>query len=42
VLGVLDIDSPRYGRFTAADQQALETLAALYVESVGAVEANAA
>jgi L-methionine (R)-S-oxide reductase len=33
VLGVLDLDSPRFARFSVADQQALEALAALYVES---------
>jgi GAF domain-containing protein len=33
VLGVLDLDSPRFARFSVEDQQALEALAALYVES---------
>jgi L-methionine (R)-S-oxide reductase len=33
VLGVLDLDSPRFARFSAEDQWALEALAALYVES---------
>jgi len=33
VLGVLDLDSPRQGRFDEADARALERLAALLVES---------
>ena len=33
VLGVLDLDSPRFARFSVEDQRALEALAALYVES---------
>ena len=33
VLGVLDLDSPRKARFDAADARALESLAALFVES---------
>jgi len=35
VIGVLDIDSPRPDRFSAADQAGLETLADIYVESLG-------
>jgi len=31
VLGVLDLDSPSPGRFTAEDQAGFEALAALYV-----------
>lgn len=33
VLGVLDLDSPRPGRFTEADRAGLEPLAALYLGS---------
>ncbi|MBD5636074.1 MAG: GAF domain-containing protein, partial [Candidatus Eremiobacteraeota bacterium] len=33
VVGVLDLDSPRRGRFGAADRALLEELAALYVAS---------
>jgi GAF domain-containing protein len=33
VIGVLDLDSPRTGRFGPAEQEALEALAALYVAS---------
>lgn len=35
VIGVLDIDSPRPGRFSAADQEGIERLAAAYVRSLG-------
>lgn len=35
VIGVLDIDSPSPGRFSAADQEGLERLAAVYVRSLG-------
>lgn len=34
VIGVLDIDSPRPGRFSAADQAGLEALAGIYVDSL--------
>lgn len=34
-LGVLDIDSPHPDRFDAADQAGLETIAAIYVASIG-------
>lgn len=34
VIGVLDIDSPVPGRFSAADQELVERLAAIYLESV--------
>ena len=34
LLGVLDIDSPRAGRFDAADQEGLETLAQVFLESL--------
>ncbi len=33
-LGVLDIDSPLPGRFSASDQQGIEKIAALYLESL--------
>ncbi len=33
LLGVLDLDSPRLGRFDAADRAGLEALAALWVEA---------
>ena len=33
VLGVLDLDSPHPGRFTAADQAGMERLAALFVSA---------
>lgn len=33
VLGVLDVDSPRFDRFGVDDQAGLEAIAALYVES---------
>lgn len=35
VIGVLDIDSPRAGRFDADDQAGLERLAEVYVRSLG-------
>ncbi|MEE4303719.1 MAG: GAF domain-containing protein [Wenzhouxiangella sp.] len=35
VIGVLDIDSPREGRFDEADQRGLEKLAEIYVRSLG-------
>lgn len=35
LIGVLDIDSPRPGRFSAEDQAGIEALAAAYVRSVG-------
>ncbi len=35
LLGVLDLDSPKLRRFTAADQRGLETLAKIFVESLG-------
>ncbi len=35
VIGVLDIDSPREGRFEEADQRGLEKLAEIYVRSLG-------
>lgn len=34
VIGVLDIDSPRPGRFGAKDQAMLEQVASLYVQSI--------
>ena len=34
VFGVLDVDSPLPDRFGAADQQVLETLAAVYLDSL--------
>jgi GAF domain-containing protein len=34
VIGVLDIDSPKPGRFSADDQRGFETLAAVYVDSL--------
>ena len=36
LFGVLDIDSPRRGRFDSADAAGLETLAALFVAASGA------
>jgi L-methionine (R)-S-oxide reductase len=33
VLGVLDLDSPRYARFGEGDREGLEAIAALYVEA---------
>lgn len=35
VIGVLDIDSPKQGRFEEADQYGLERLAGVYVRSLG-------
>ncbi len=35
VIGVLDLDSPRRGRFDEADQRGLEKLAEIYVRSLG-------
>jgi GAF domain-containing protein len=35
VIGVLDIDSPRFARFDADDRKGLEAVAALYVTSLG-------
>ncbi len=35
VIGVLDIDSPRAGRFDETDQRGLERLAGIYVRSLG-------
>ena len=35
VIGVLDVDSPRFARFGADDRIGLEAVAALYVESLG-------
>lgn len=35
VIGVLDIDSPRPGRFDETDQRGLERLAEIYVRSLG-------
>ena len=37
VLGVLDLDSPRPGRFTAADQVGFERIAALFLAGSGAL-----
>ena len=37
VYGVLDIDSPRIGRFTQADREGLEAVARLLEETVGPV-----
>ena len=34
VIGVLDVDSPARGRFSAADQYGLETVARVYLESI--------
>lgn len=34
VIGVLDVDSPRPGRFGPDDQRGLETLAGVYLESL--------
>jgi L-methionine (R)-S-oxide reductase len=36
LLGVLDVDSPRPARFSAADRAGLEAIAGLYVQSIGA------
>jgi GAF domain-containing protein len=35
LLGVLDLDSPKLRRFGAADQRGLESLAKIFVESLG-------
>ena len=35
LLGVLDLDSPKLRRFTAADQRGLEALAKIFLESLG-------
>ena len=35
LLGVLDLDSPRLRRFSAADQRGLEALAKIFLESLG-------
>jgi GAF domain-containing protein len=35
LLGVLDVDSPKHGRFGAADQRGLEALARIFVGSLG-------
>lgn len=35
LLGVLDLDSPSPDRFSEADQQILEEIAAVYLESIG-------
>ena len=37
VLGVLDLDSPRPGQFTAADQAGLERMAGLFLSASGAL-----
>jgi L-methionine (R)-S-oxide reductase len=37
VLGVLDLDSPQPGRFTAADQAGLERMAGLFLSASGAL-----
>jgi len=34
LVGVLDIDSPRIGRFDAADQAGLEAIARVYLDSI--------
>ncbi|MFT4043531.1 MAG: GAF domain-containing protein [Gordonia sp. (in: high G+C Gram-positive bacteria)] len=34
LIGVFDLDSPIRGRFTAADQEGLETIAAIFIESL--------
>ena len=34
LLGVLDVDSPKLRRFTAADQRGLEALAKIFLESL--------
>lgn len=34
LIGVLDIDSPRRDRFSAADQRRIEELAAIYLQSI--------
>lgn len=40
LFGVLDIDSPNLNRFSDHDKQALETIAALLVQKIGAIKAN--
>ncbi len=35
LLGVLDLDSPKHARFGAADQQGLEALARIFIDSLG-------
>ena len=35
LLGVLDIDSPKKGRFSDQDQQGVESLCELFVRSIG-------
>ena len=35
LLGVLDLDSPRHARFGASDARGLETIAKIFVESLG-------
>jgi GAF domain-containing protein len=35
LLGVLDLDSPTHARFTARDARGIETLAGIFVESLG-------
>jgi GAF domain-containing protein len=35
VIGVLDIDSPRFARFDAEDRKGLEAVAGIYVASLG-------
>ena len=35
LLGVLDLDSPKYARFGASDQRGLEAVAKIFVESLG-------
>jgi L-methionine (R)-S-oxide reductase len=41
LLGVLDVDSPRRGRFDGADAAGLEALAAVFVAASGAAVADA-
>jgi len=38
VIGVLDIDSPVKDRFGAEDQAGIEALAAVYLDSIGAIQ----
>jgi GAF domain-containing protein len=35
LVGVLDLDSPVHARFDVEDQEGLETIARLFVESLG-------
>jgi GAF domain-containing protein len=42
LLGVLDLDSPRVGRFDQADARGLEALVALFAHSIGGSTARAA